>query len=494
MNNRKDDLIEILSPDSIRISSDQDMAEIRQELKKAKDLCFKLDAIIEYAPDGIYVTDGRANIIRVNPAFCKMSGLSCQEILGKPSQELEDKNLVLRSNHLEVVRQKKTVSNIVHYPKNNRTALVTSKPILDNEGHIELIVSSTRDLTELNELKNKLAAEREKRMRYEKQIELIKNAGQNHLIAVDKIMLDLLYRARRVAAVDASVLITGETGSGKEEIARYIHCNSKRAGKSFIAINCGAIPEDLVESELFGYEKGAFTGARTEGKAGILEAASEGTVFLDEVGELPLTIQVKLLRALESRVIHHVGGTKSIPVDIRIISATNRNIQQMVKSGGFREDLYYRLNVVPIDVPALRDRREDIIPLVNHFLNYANTKYDTEKRFSNEAYQVLYHYSWPGNVRELKNIVERVVIMSNHDVISAEELPMHEKNIYLHLQEKEYIHLPIKERLERIEWAIMKEACQTNSSLHKAAKAIQMSWPTFVRKRALYKKKFGDLS
>ena len=256
-------------------------------------------------------------------------------------------------------------------------------------------------------------------------------------------------------------------------MARFIHCNSKRAGKSFIAINCGAIPEDLVESELFGYEKGAFTGARTEGKAGILEAANGGTVFLDEVGELSLAIQVKLLRALESRIIHHVGGTKNIPVDIRIISATNRNIQQMIQSGEFREDLYYRLNGVPIDVPALRNRREDIIPLVNHFLSYANTKYNTEKRFSNEAYQVLYHYSWPGNVRELKNIVERVVIMSNHDVISAEELPMHEKNIYLHLQEKEYIHLPIKERLERIEWAIMKEACQTNSSLHKAAKAMK---------------------
>ena len=480
----------ILNPDSITVSDNDDRVTVLQKFKKIQDLCRKLDKIIEYAPDGIYVTDGEANIIRVNPAFCQMSGIDRKEILGKPSQELEDNHLVLQSNHLEVVRKKKIISNIVHYPQNNKTALVTSIPVLDNQDRIELIVSSTRDLTELNELKDKLAAEHEKTIRYEKQIEFIKDTTQEKLIAVDKRMLDLLYMARRVAFVDASVLITGETGCGKEEVAHYIHDNSNRADKPFIAINCGAIPEDLVESELFGYEKGAFTGARSEGKIGIFEAARGGTVFLDEVGELSLSIQVKLLRAIENRIIHHVGGVKNISIDIRIISATNRNIPEMIQQGLFREDLYYRLNVVPIKIPPLRERKEDIIPLADHFLKYANDKYNMKKRFSNAAYRVMYHYRWPGNVRELKNIVERVVIMSDHSIILAEELPMYADGIFL--PEKNNNHLPIKERLQRIEWAIMKEACQMQPSLHKAAESIQMSWPTFVRKRALYKKKFGE--
>ena len=485
-------MITILNPDLIPVADKSNLSEVLKELKATRELCQKLNMIIEYAPDGIYVTDGEANVIRINPAFEKMSGLRREDMLGRPSKELEESQLVLNSNHLEVVRQRKTVSNIVKYIPNNRTALVTSIPIFDEKGHIALIVSSTRDFTELNELKNKLAVERKRRMEYEKQIELIKNINSDKIIAVDKKMLNLLYKARRVASVDVSVLITGETGGGKEEFAKYIHANSLRAKGAFITINCGAIPEDLVESELFGYEKGAFTGARAEGKPGILEVANGGTVFLDEVGELPLQVQVKLLRALENRVIQHVGGTKSIPIDIRLISATNRNLEEMIEKGTFRDDLYYRLNVVPIRIPPLRERRDDIIPFVNHFLTGANKRYHLQKSFSNMAYRILYGYHWPGNVRELKNVIERVAVMSDDNVILAEELPMYEEKTLLFKGDMH--HLPIKERLERIEYAIMNEACETNSTLRKAAKSLKMTWPTFIRKRKYYMEKFGAVS
>ena len=242
------------------------------------------------------------------------------------------------------------------------------------------------------------------------------------IVGRSKEILSVLDIVHRVAGTDATVLLRGESGVGKEVFARAIHFLSKRANKPFIAINCGAIPENLLEAELFGYEKGAFTGAYSS-KKGKFEIASGGTIFLDEVGELPLHLQVKLLRVLQEKEIERLGSSKPIKVDVRIIAATNRDLEKMVREGTFREDLYYRLNVVPIYIPPLRERVEDIPSLVQHFLEKFKAQYDKEVSISHEVLDALTHYHWKGNVRELQNVLERMVILDTDGVLTEEDLP-----------------------------------------------------------------------
>ena len=238
-------------------------------------------------------------------------------------------------------------------------------------------------------------------------------------------MLDTLDLARRLAVVDTTVLIMGESGVGKEVVARILHrANPKRSDKAFITINCGAIPYNLLEAELFGYERGAFTGASKEGKSGSFELADGGSIFLDEVGELPLDLQVKLLRVLQEKNFKKVGGIKEINVDVRVIAASNKDLLGLVKKGDFREDLYYRLNVVPLKISPLRERKEDIVALSRHFLQYFNERYGFEKILSAELIDVMERYNWPGNVRELKNIVERMVVTSEENILKAEYFPV----------------------------------------------------------------------
>ena len=229
----------------------------------------------------------------------------------------------------------------------------------------------------------------------------------------------------KVCEVDTNVLITGDSGVGKNVIARLIHQHSARAKGPLIEINCGAIPESLIESELFGYEKGAFTGALHSGKTGQIELANDGTLFLDEIGELPLSMQVKLLKVIQERKIVKVGGTRQIPVNFRLISATNKNLQEEIKIGNFREDLYYRLSVIPIHIPPLKERPDDLLPLIMHFLDKANEKYQRDKTFSSSAIDALMNYDWPGNIRELQNLIERLVLTVDDDCIDIDSLPEH---------------------------------------------------------------------
>jgi len=236
-------------------------------------------------------------------------------------------------------------------------------------------------------------------------------------------MREVLEAAWRVSQSKATVLLRGESGTGKELIARAIHYHSKRCDKSFISVNCAAIPDTLIESDLFGHEKGAFTGA-TQAKRGRFELADSGTLFLDEIGDIPISTQVKLLRVLQERRFERVGGSKGITVDVRIITATNKDLEEAVRRGDFREDLYYRLNVVPIRIPSLRDRKEDIPPLVGHFLQIYNEENGREIKISNEALDTLLMHDWPGNVRELENCVERMIVMARNEIIMAEDVPI----------------------------------------------------------------------
>ncbi|MBC8199678.1 MAG: sigma-54-dependent Fis family transcriptional regulator [Desulfobacterales bacterium] len=301
------------------------------------------------------------------------------------------------------------------------------------------------------------------------------------MIGKSKGMLKVYSLVKKVADTTANVLITGESGTGKELVARAIHENSPRKDKSFVVINCGGIPENLLESELFGYMKGAFSGAHAD-KPGLFEVAHMGTIFLDEIGELPPFLQVKLLRVVQEKTFRRIGGTEDVKVDVRIISATNQDLAQKVKNGGFREDLYYRLNVIPVEIPPLRERNEDIPLLTNYFIEKYSKEFGKEiKKISPYALMLLMKYRFPGNVRELENIIERSVALETTNIILPENLVISgtggsdEDTVLNAVISEEGISL--NEELARIEGLLIKKALQkTNGSKTKAARLLNISF------------------
>ncbi len=313
-------------------------------------------------------------------------------------------------------------------------------------------------------------------------------AGPPSIVAYSVEMGRVLQLAARVAPVDSTVLILGESGTGKEVVARFIHRQSRRRGGPFVNINCGAIPSNLLESELFGYEAGAFTGARREGKPGMIEIASGGTLFLDEISELPSDLQVKLLQVIQERRLTRVGGVRPVDVNIRIISATNRDLQAMVRKGEFRTDLFYRLNVVPITVPPLRERPDDVIPLIYHFLDRLNKTHGCAKSISEEAREILSAYLWPGNVREVENLMERLVVTVEADEIGAADLPQHVREVRPEAEGRVKVAgiMPLRSAVEEVERQIIGIALSEHRSTYKAAAALGVNQSTVVRKMRKY--------
>ncbi|GAA0722692.1 sigma 54-interacting transcriptional regulator [Clostridium malenominatum] len=462
------------------------------ELEKTKLLCRELDAVIECSYDGIYIADGEANTLRINKSYEKITGLKREDMIGRNMRDLVKEGFISQSGTLFVIKEKKPTT-LEQTFKTGKKAMISSNPIFNKNGEIIMVVTNVRDVTQLYELKEQLAKNEELAKKYYSEIQSIKNQLLNcsDTIAEDKNMLNTLRMAQKLANVDTTVLLLGETGVGKEVVAKYIHKNSKRNNKHFIKINCGSIPENLMESELFGYEKGAFTGANKDGKIGLFEVADGGTIFLDEVGELPLDMQVKLLRVLQENEIERIGGLTPIKINVRILAATNRNLEDMVSKKLFREDLYYRLNVVPIVIPPLRERKKDIVPLVEHFLQVLNKKYNLNKIFTSVAIETLLNYHWPGNVRELKNVVERVVIMSNNDTILKSDLPIGKETVLLE-SELDYIdeEINLKELVEKYELKFINKAYEKYGNVREAADYLRIDPSTFVRKRKRYTDKY----
>lgn len=289
----------------------------------------------------------------------------------------------------------------------------------------------------------------------------------------------------RIAKVDSTVLLQGESGVGKELIAEIIHTNSRYKEGPFVRVNCGAIPENLLESELFGYESGAFTGASKAGKAGLFELAQGGMIFLDEIGELPMKLQVKLLRVLQDRSVLRVGGTSPVKIDCRVIAGTNRDLEEMIENKEFRLDLFYRLNVVPVIVPPLREHREDIPALMNHFINIFNQKYGMEKRIDTGVYNALIEYNWPGNIRELENLMERLVVTCIHDIITVQDLPA---NIRAGsgLSGEDKPMPTLREALENTERELLIDAFARYSSSYQIARVLGIDQSTVIRKARRY--------
>lgn len=456
-----------------------------ETLQAAQILVKNLEAIIESSFDGFYITDGNANTLMVNKAYETITGLKREELIGHNMLELVDTKTISQSATLMVLKDKET-RTIEQEFKSGKRALVTSTPIFDENKNVVMVVTNVRDLTILLSLKNEIERSNELKNKYLSELEVMRTQliGTDDIIANDEKMLETLKLAKRVAMVDTTVLILGETGVGKEEVAKFIHKNSKRQNNSFIKVNCGAIPENLIESELFGYEKGSFSGASAEGKLGLFEVASEGTLFLDEIGELPLEMQVRLLRVLQEKEIVRIGGLNPIKVDVRLIAATNRDLEEMVRLGHFRKDLYYRLFVVPITLEPLRERRGDILPLVEHFTKELNKKYNWEKKMTGEALGLLFDYQWPGNVRELKNIVERAVVMVDNEWITAEDL-----SSINHFSVENFIPksvdqpISLKEAVDQLEATLIEKAYRQHGNVRDAAKALKIDSSTFVRKR-----------
>jgi len=457
-------------------------------IKTIKNLIRELDIIVHYSSDELYVTDGNGNTILVNKAFEVNSGVPIRDVLGKNVEELEKEGIFKPSVTKLVLKEKKQVSIMQEY-RNNTKVLVTGTPVFNEDGSIYRVITNSRDTAKLNNLRSQLEELENLKDSYYQELMSLKNYSTCELIIKSPEMKEILNLARKIAEVDSAVLLTGETGVGKGLLARYIHDNSIRRCRSFISINCGAIPENLLESELFGYEPGAFTGANQKGKKGKMELANQGTLFLDEVGELPLQLQVKLLDVIEKGVITRIGGTKVIKLDIRVIAATNQDLLLMINKGCFRKDLYYRLNVLPLEIPPLRNRKAEIMTLAEHFLKLFNQKYRKKKEISPDTNKFLLNYSWPGNVRELENLIERSVIVINEDVIQPYHLPEEIKmeSLNLNVTKKKLENIaPLEKIINDIEKNILEKLYKECGNTYKIAQILKVNQSTVVRKLNKY--------
>jgi PAS domain S-box-containing protein len=458
----------------------QDISEIEfisEELNTVKLLNKELEGLIESSYDGIAITDRTGKIIKSNQAFAKT--------YANTISDQGNKATFFAGMIKTVLRKGKAVTQMEKTPAGNHI-LLTANPVRNTQGKIFRVVINVRDLTELNQLRQELEQSKELSERYQEELSQLrqKHFTQKGLVFSSPGMQELLKTALRLSHVDSTVLLLGESGVGKEVIATTIHAQSPRKDGPFIAVNCGAIPAELLESELFGYEQGAFTGARREGKTGMFELANGGTLFLDEIGDLPKDFQVKFLRAIQEREIMKVGGSKPRQINVRIIAATNLDLESMVREGRFREDLYFRLNVVPLSIPPLRERKEDIIPLIYNFKSKFAKTYEINKDFAPEVYDILLQYQWPGNVRELENVIERLMVTTSGDIIDIRDIPPH---LIRHTQDdRPEINvkgiIPLKDAVNAVEKQLIINALEQCGSTYKAAKVLQVDQSTIVRK------------
>lgn len=363
--------------------------------------------ILDILPIAVQIVDRQGIIQYINPAFLNIVGVNKEDRLGKSIFDVSKDGSLAK-----VIKTGKSVSNVRNHPNGSSTELVSSAAPIYYNGKLLGAIAVTNDIEEVLVLTKKLNESKNKLKTLSEKISNIASATYtfDDLIGSCSNMKRCIEMAKIASHTNATVLIQGETGTGKEVIANAIHNSSNRSKQPFISINCSAVPLNLLESELFGHEKGAFTGAFKK-KLGKFELANEGTIFLDEIGDMDPLLQVKLLRALQERKIYRVGGEHPIPLNIRIISATNRNLKKMVKEGTFREDLFYRLNVLNIELPPLRDRKEDLPHLIDFIMKKTCRKLGKPfKIFTSDAMKIISQYNWPGNIRELENVLERVVI------------------------------------------------------------------------------------
>ncbi|MFJ8415117.1 sigma 54-interacting transcriptional regulator [Bacillus paramycoides] len=461
----------------------EDMA---MEIEYIKDLNKDLHAILSSIYDEILVVNHKGELIRYSETVINdFWGSNLKDLLGKNLLDLEKKGLFSPSVTRLVLEQQKKVS-VVQETKSGRKILAVGNPVFNESGELHRIIIASRDITEATRLKTELHEIKKISEQYKKELDDFKNKDRflKKLIYCSPKMEQIINQAKKIADFSSNVLISGESGVGKEVIAQAIHQLGKRSAKPFLKLNCGAIPETLLESELFGYTKGAFTGADKNGKEGYFKRADQGILFLDEIGEMPLHLQVKLLRVLQEQEVIPIGSTIPTKINVQIIAATNKSLEKMVEAGTFREDLFYRLNVIPLQVPPLRERMEDVPVLAFHFLQQLNEKYNKNYHLTPDALNLLEFYSWPGNVRELQNMIERLVVSADDPVIEAEFVSKFLTPGYDFKKSKPVITrvLPLQEALHSVEEQLILLAMKQYKTTTKAAKALGISQSSVSRK------------
>lgn len=468
---------------------------------EVEDSLIRLQPFIDNSYDGIIITNGDGTVRAINNAFSMVSGLTEDDVIGKSVYELSKQGLLPQCSMMHAIDRKRDESSVVKFPHGKET-VVSSRLLSDKQGNIIRVLSNVRDITELNELHEKLRSAEAIAKHYQKEFnaKISSEIGLNLELHRSRKMGDVYELVKKVADTDLPLLLMGESGVGKTALAKYIHALGERNNVgSFVHINCSAIPETLLESELFGYEMGAFTGAKKT-KIGLIEIAKKGTILLDEVGDMPIQLQAKLLNVLQEKKFYRVGGTKMIDTDVRVLAATNQNLEKAITEGRFRRDLYFRLNVIPITIPPLRERKEDIAPLLIYFLEQSNQKYMKSKVFASETLEILLEYEWPGNIRELINVVERLVILTKEEIIEPRHLPPQViannklcsingnlPNDNENDQDKTIVLWkpgePLKEVIKKVEGKIIDEAVSFYGSVKQAAKNLGIDESTMTRKR-----------
>jgi len=461
----------------------------------------QLDAIFKGSSDGLWVHDSNGKIININTVSEMINGIRAKDVIGKSIYDLIEDGVFEGAVTPEILRTKRQYSTLSYNKKTQKKVLVTGTPILDEDGNVSLIVSNERDLTHWNAVKADLERSRKVAEKYKDEFEELSRleSGQPEIVAESKEMKQVLRIGMKLARMGASnILIQGESGTGKGLLAKFIHQNGKRDAKPFIQINCAALPESLLEAELFGYEKGAFTGAREQGKIGLFELAHEGTLFLDEIGDLPLSVQAKLLKYLDDQEILPLGGIQRKKVDCCVIAATNRDLEQLTRQEHFRKDLFFRLNTFRIHIPPLRSRPEDVIRMTEHFLARYNKEYQVRRRVSPDTILKLQTYKFPGNVRELQNIIKNAVVLSEMDLLDAilaDNIGIGQKKPAAEQRSMADMQYPMRmqNKLENLEEAILSDACVRFRSTRQIAQNLGTSQSSVMRKINKYNLKRNNL-
>lgn len=443
--------------------------------------------------DGIYITDNAGKTLFVNDAFLALSGLSRDKIIGKTVYELRRLNVLPNSCCSKVIETKSTVFTINNYAEGQK-CLVSGSPIFDDEGNLIRTIAVIRDVSELDKMMKTVSIREDLTIKRPSYIEEAQGIdADNQFISNNEVLKDIYEKADKIASFDSTILILGETGVGKDFLASYIYnkSNEKKKGK-FVKINCGAVPENLLESEFFGYEEGAFSGAQRGGKKGLFEEANNGVLFLDEIGDMPYALQVKLLNVINDKSFYRIGGVKPVEFNARVIAATNAELKQLVEEKKFRSDLYYRLNVVNFVIPPLRYRREDIMPLSQEFIEYFNNKYSKNTFFSADCTEKFIAYDWPGNIREMKNIIERLVLITDSPCISKnlfqDQLILGDKEMpYKYELHYSDTSTSLKDRMEKFEKDEILKTLNSSQTLKAAADILGIDISTLVRKKQKYK-------
>ncbi len=468
----------------------QEFENTAKKLDSYKRINKQLETIFTASSDGIWVCNGEGRVIDVNPASEALNGIRACDVVGRTMADLLSEGLFDQSVTLEVLDTGRQVSVMQFIRRTGRYLLATGTPVLDEDGSVFLVVTNERDMTQLNTIRKELDRTHmiTEKMREELVDLSLRELREQRIVAESEKMRQIIQVALKLARMEASnILIQGESGTGKGLLAKFIHNNSGRRKNPFIQINCAALPENLLEAELFGYEKGAFTGASEKGKVGLFELAHEGTLFLDEIGDLPLPLQAKLLKYLDDREVIRLGGTRAKRIDCSIVAATNQNLEEWVPKKRFRRDLYYRLNTFGIRIPPLRDRPEDVLELVRFFLGRYNKAFRTKKQIRQAGMEAILAHPFPGNVRELKSLIKQAVVIGEERTLDA--------HIQAGLKPSEPAHpAPARRQWPRslpaevagLEESLLRDACRRSRTTREVAGKLGISQSSVVRKMRRY--------